>query len=66
MSPARRRHGCRRCVLARDAPPPYGSHRAVQTFTDTVRYRFVLESLVSKNLKVMYRNQALGFVWAVV
>jgi len=38
----------------------------VQTFTDTIRYRFVLENLVSKNLKVMYRNQALGFVWAVV
>lgn len=38
----------------------------MQTFTDTVRYRFVLENLVSKNLKVMYRNQALGFVWAVV
>jgi ABC-type polysaccharide/polyol phosphate export permease len=38
----------------------------MQTFTDTIRYRFVLENLVSKNLKVMYRNQALGFVWAVV
>lgn len=38
----------------------------MQTFTDTIRYRFVLENLVSKNLKIMYRNQALGFVWAVV
>lgn len=38
----------------------------MQTFADTIRARFVLENLVSKNFKVMYRNQALGFVWAVV
>jgi homopolymeric O-antigen transport system permease protein len=38
----------------------------VQTFTDIVRYRFVLENLVAKNLKVLYRNMALGFFWSVL
>ncbi|MBI5853585.1 MAG: ABC transporter permease [Planctomycetes bacterium] len=38
----------------------------VQTFTDIVRYRFVLENLVAKNLKALYRNMALGFFWSIL
>jgi ABC-type polysaccharide/polyol phosphate export permease len=38
----------------------------VQTFTDLYRYRFVLSNLVSKNVKVMYRNMALGFLWSLL
>lgn len=40
--------------------------RCVQTFTDIVRYRFVLENLVAKNLKTLYRNMALGFFWSLL
>lgn len=38
----------------------------MQTFTDIVRYRFVLENLVAKNLKALYRNMALGFFWSIL
>ena len=38
----------------------------MQTFADIVRYRFVLENLVAKNLKALYRNMALGFFWSVL
>ncbi|MGE3173914.1 MAG: ABC transporter permease [Planctomycetota bacterium] len=38
----------------------------MQTFADIVRYRFVLENLVAKNLKSLYRNMALGFFWSVL
>ncbi|MGC6489343.1 MAG: ABC transporter permease [Planctomycetota bacterium] len=38
----------------------------MQTFTDLYKHRFILENLVSKNLKVLYRNMALGVVWSVV
>ena len=38
----------------------------MQTFTDNVRYRFVLENLVAKNLKALYRNMALGFFWSIL
>lgn len=38
----------------------------MQTFTDLYRHRFILENLVSKNLKVLYRNMALGVLWSVV
>lgn len=38
----------------------------MQTFTDIVRYRFVLENLVAKNLKTLYRNMALGFFWSIL
>jgi homopolymeric O-antigen transport system permease protein len=38
----------------------------VQTFTDLYKFRFVLTSLVSKNLKVMYRNMALGLLWSLL
>lgn len=38
----------------------------MQTFTDIYRHRFILENLVSKNLKVLYRNMALGVLWSVV
>jgi len=42
------------------------STRPVQTFTDLYRYRFVLSNLVSKNVKVLYRNMALGFLWSLL
>lgn len=38
----------------------------MQTFTDLFRYRFILSNLVSKNLKTLYRNMALGFFWSVL
>jgi ABC-2 type transport system permease protein len=38
----------------------------VQTFTDTFRHRFVLSNLVAKNFKTLYRNMALGLLWAVL
>lgn len=38
----------------------------MQTFTDLYRWRFVLSNLVSKNVKVMYRNMALGFLWSLL
>lgn len=38
----------------------------MQTFTDIVRHRFVLENLVAKNLKALYRNMALGFFWSIL
>jgi lipopolysaccharide transport system permease protein len=38
----------------------------VQTFTDLYKFRFVLTSLVSKNLKVLYRNAALGLLWSLL
>lgn len=38
----------------------------MQTFADIYRYRFILESLVAKNFKSMYRNMALGFLWAIL
>lgn len=38
----------------------------MQTFTDTYRHRFILSNLVAKNLKVLYRNMALGLLWAVL
>ncbi|MFQ5505180.1 MAG: ABC transporter permease [Planctomycetota bacterium] len=38
----------------------------MQTFTDIYRFRFILANLVSKNLKSMYRNMALGFVWSLL
>ena len=38
----------------------------MQTLTDLYKHRFILQNLVSKNLKVLYRNMALGFLWSVV
>ncbi len=38
----------------------------MQTFTDTYRHRFILNNLVAKNLKILYRNMALGLLWAVL
>jgi lipopolysaccharide transport system permease protein len=38
----------------------------VQTFTDLYRYRFILSNLVDKELKSQYRNQSLGFIWALL
>lgn len=38
----------------------------MQTFTDIVRHRFILENLVAKNLKALYRNMALGFFWSIL
>jgi len=38
----------------------------VQTFTDTYRHRFILNNLVAKNFKTLYRNMALGLLWAVL
>ena len=38
----------------------------MQTFADLYRYRFVLSNLVAKNLKVLYRNMALGFLWSLL
>lgn len=38
----------------------------MQTFTDTFRHRFVLHNLVAKNFKTLYRNMALGLLWAVL
>ena len=38
----------------------------MQTLTDLYRYRFILTNLVSKNLKAMYRNMALGFLWTLL
>lgn len=38
----------------------------MQTLLDLYRFRFILQNLVSKNLKVQYRNMALGFLWSVV
>ena len=43
------------CILSR-----------MQTFTDLYRYRFILANLVAKNLKVLYRNMALGFLWSIL
>jgi len=39
---------------------------SLQTFTDIYRYRFVLANLVGKDLKAMYRNMALGFLWSLL
>lgn len=38
----------------------------MQTFTDTYRHRFILNNLVAKNFKTLYRNMALGLLWAVL
>lgn len=38
----------------------------MKTFTDIVRHRFILENLVAKNLKALYRNMALGFFWSLL
>lgn len=38
----------------------------MQTFTDIVRHRFILQNLVAKNLKALYRNMALGFFWSIL
>ena len=38
----------------------------MQTFTDLYRYRFVLNTLISKNLKVLYRNMSLGLLWSLL
>jgi ABC-type polysaccharide/polyol phosphate export permease len=38
----------------------------MQTFTDLYKFRFVLTNLVSKNLKVLYRNMALGLLWSLL
>jgi ABC-type polysaccharide/polyol phosphate export permease len=38
----------------------------VQTFIDTYRHRFILNNLVAKNFKTLYRNMALGLMWVVL
>ncbi|MCR9248215.1 MAG: ABC transporter permease [bacterium] len=38
----------------------------MQTFTDLYRFRFILTTLVGKNLKVMYRNMSLGMLWTLL
>lgn len=38
----------------------------MRTFTDLYEYRFVLSTLVSKNLKVLYRNMSLGLLWSLL
>ena len=38
----------------------------MQTFADTYRYRFILANLVGKELKALYRNQSLGFLWTLL
>ncbi len=38
----------------------------MQTFTDVVRHRFILENLVGKSLKALYRSMALGFFWSLL
>ena len=38
----------------------------MQTFTDLYKNRFILSSLVDKELKSQYRNQSLGFIWALL
>ena len=38
----------------------------MQTFTDIYKYRFVLSTLVEKNLKIMYRSMSLGLLWALL
>ncbi len=38
----------------------------MQTLTDLYKYRFILTNLVSKDLKAMYRNMALGFLWSLL
>jgi ABC-2 type transport system permease protein len=38
----------------------------VQTFRDVITHRFILQNLVAKELKSLYRNQALGFLWTLL
>ncbi len=38
----------------------------MQTFLDLIKYRFVLNNLVAKNLKTIYRNMALSFLWSIL
>jgi ABC-type polysaccharide/polyol phosphate export permease len=40
--------------------------RPVQTFADIYRYRFILATLVAKDLKAQYRSMALGFLWSLL
>jgi lipopolysaccharide transport system permease protein len=38
----------------------------MQTFTDVIKHRFILENLVGKSLKTLYRSMALGFFWSLL
>ncbi len=38
----------------------------MQTFTDLYKYRCVLSTLASKNLKVLFRNMSLGLLWSLL
>ncbi len=38
----------------------------MQTFYDLYRYRFILGNLVAKEVKILYRNMALGVFWSVL
>lgn len=38
----------------------------MQTFRDVYQERFILSALVAKELKAMYRNMALGFLWSLL
>ncbi len=38
----------------------------MQTFQDLYRYRFVLSTLVAKELKAEYRSMSLGFMWSLL
>lgn len=38
----------------------------MQTFADILRHRFLLENLVAKEFKALYRSMALGLAWVIV